>query len=615
VAGQESLGVAVLRLEVDDTALRQGVRQARQFVDRELTGRTTGTASPGNRAANATRLQQEKDLLRVLERQITAQRQLAAATKQRQTSQQRQQGDGGGRLNSALIGGAFPLLFGQGGGASVGGALGGALGGSKLGFGLSLVGTLLGSAFDTAIQKAQTLAAALDDPIAQFDALVQNASLSSKALENYAKALIATGRTDEAAALIRSDILGTVGSEQGVEAYRKAVDELSRSFSSATTILASFVAGPLAELIAKLTGPTTGIGVAVRYEQLVGQLTPGQREQVVRARDAATEQARKSRGGISAILPPSEDDVTAGRKAGIVVAEKLLGVGQQRAKAEQDLLSAATRNREIQSAGLQLAVAQLNNDKLSALEAQKRILSLEKERELLSLPAKAPAPLVDAINIKFKKESLRLEKELSREIQRRSNLSRQVTEAAGAFGRTDAAQVAVDVGARLRETLLQFGPASLELQLALQQGANALLDASRSAGERLRDAVRSFRDLQQGNLRFLRPADRQRVIEDAKRTGLPEAARRGVALRGVEDLFGFNKFLEQETAARQELVDANRNMLAANDNLRNSIVEQTGAATTLTEVMNRLVDKSWAVYVQVPGQNAAGAINLQTQLS
>jgi len=53
-----------------------------------------------------------------------------------------------GAGNSALIGGAFPFLFGQGGASSLGGGLGGAIGGALgggLGFGLSLVGTVIGS--------------------------------------------------------------------------------------------------------------------------------------------------------------------------------------------------------------------------------------------------------------------------------------------------------------------------------------------------------------------------------------------------------------------------------------------------------------------------------------
>jgi len=62
--------------------------------------------------------------------------------------------------SSALIGGAFPLLFGQGGAAAAGGALGGAGGGllgGQFGFALSLVGTQLGALVDTTIGKVAEL--------------------------------------------------------------------------------------------------------------------------------------------------------------------------------------------------------------------------------------------------------------------------------------------------------------------------------------------------------------------------------------------------------------------------------------------------------------------------
>ena len=62
--------------------------------------------------------------------------------------------------SSALIGGSFPLLFGQGGGAALGGLLGGAGGGllgGQFGFALSLVGTQIGALIDTTIGKVGEL--------------------------------------------------------------------------------------------------------------------------------------------------------------------------------------------------------------------------------------------------------------------------------------------------------------------------------------------------------------------------------------------------------------------------------------------------------------------------
>ncbi len=59
----------------------------------------------------------------------------------------------GSTASSAIIGGAFPLLFGQTGAAAVGGGIGGAAGGligGQFGFALSILGTAIGSAVDKA---------------------------------------------------------------------------------------------------------------------------------------------------------------------------------------------------------------------------------------------------------------------------------------------------------------------------------------------------------------------------------------------------------------------------------------------------------------------------------
>ena len=60
-------------------------------------------------------------------------------------------GNFGNIASSAIIGGSFPLLFGQTGAAAVGGGLGGLAGGAlggQFGFALSILGTAIGSAID-----------------------------------------------------------------------------------------------------------------------------------------------------------------------------------------------------------------------------------------------------------------------------------------------------------------------------------------------------------------------------------------------------------------------------------------------------------------------------------
>ena len=66
----------------------------------------------------------------------------------------------GGAISSALIGGGFPLLFGQGAGAAAGGAVGGLAGGllgGGFGFALSIVGTAIGDAVTQADELDKSL--------------------------------------------------------------------------------------------------------------------------------------------------------------------------------------------------------------------------------------------------------------------------------------------------------------------------------------------------------------------------------------------------------------------------------------------------------------------------
>ena len=72
-------------------------------------------------------------------------------SKAKQQNAKYQRGNMGNIASSAIIGGAFPLLFGQTGAAAVGGAAGGALGGiigGQFGFALSIAGTAIGQFID-----------------------------------------------------------------------------------------------------------------------------------------------------------------------------------------------------------------------------------------------------------------------------------------------------------------------------------------------------------------------------------------------------------------------------------------------------------------------------------
>lgn len=117
-------------------------------------------------------------------------------------------------IGEGLIGGAFPLLFGQGLGASAGGlagGFGGGLLGGTFGFGLSLVGTALGSAVDRTVQGLQTLAGALKSPTDTMAALEASGFRVSDSLKFQVQQLESVGRAYDAQTLVLQEVERRLG--------------------------------------------------------------------------------------------------------------------------------------------------------------------------------------------------------------------------------------------------------------------------------------------------------------------------------------------------------------------------------------------------------------------
>jgi hypothetical protein len=162
-------------------------------------------------------------------------------------------------LSNAVIGGAFPLLFGQGPGAALGGGLGGAgggLAGGQFGFGLSLVGTALGAAVDTFTQAAIESGKSLNDPIKNFQKLADAGLLASRSQQQYIERLIEAGRVTEAAAIIQDEVIKKIGVSglKDLQAAGAASDRLNKAFAEFSLQAQAAVAGPLAEILTWLTG-------------------------------------------------------------------------------------------------------------------------------------------------------------------------------------------------------------------------------------------------------------------------------------------------------------------------------------------------------------------------
>jgi len=188
-------------------------------------------------------------------------------------------------LSNAVIGGAFPLLFGQGPGAALGGGLGGAAGGlagGQFGFGLSLVGTAAGAAIDTLIQKTTELGGALLDSASTFETLKEKALIANRELEKNLTALDEAGFAATANAVAQKELYKTIG-VNGVERLKELgseADKLNRVWAELGTQIQAVVAGPLTDLAKALNDLLSPKAVANRVAALRSDLSPQDRAQL-----------------------------------------------------------------------------------------------------------------------------------------------------------------------------------------------------------------------------------------------------------------------------------------------------------------------------------------------
>lgn len=324
-----------------------------------------------------------------------AERQADRKSKQRQ----KQQGFGDTRLGSslgdALIGGAFPLLFGQGLGASIGGAAGGGLGGligGNFGFGLSLVGTAVGQQFDVAIQKVKLLGDALSDPISKFQELASAGLISSKSQETLIANLIKVGREAEAQALIQQDLAQNFGDLSAAKELAAATDELYRAFAQLTTLLAN-LAGPV------LTGAIQGLTGLIRKYAQIAALDPERvKARERQATDIVASQIKPGQGSgfFGAVTVKFNGKTYKGSATGIreqIIRELLnqevenatrtdTGSGQQAAKTTKELQEILNLRKQIKDAVNAQIVADSDGNKNESLRLQRLQVELNLQKEL-----------------------------------------------------------------------------------------------------------------------------------------------------------------------------------------------------------------------------------------
>jgi hypothetical protein len=173
-------------------------------------------------------------------------------------------------VSSGLIGGAFPLLFGQGPGAAVGGGIGGFAGGmagGQFGFGLSLVGTALGQAVDEFNTNISNLAASLSKPKEALEALEEAGYPVSDSLKRNVDKLLETGKAYEAQQLVLQKINQTLGPDavKQLSAYNQENEKLKKKFQEIKAELDK-------ALLPALTGALKVVGDFIKFLQTLAQI-------------------------------------------------------------------------------------------------------------------------------------------------------------------------------------------------------------------------------------------------------------------------------------------------------------------------------------------------------
>ena len=186
-------------------------------------------------------------------RKTQAERDAEAAKRKADSLAKQQKQDNSARLNSGLVGGAFPLMFGQGGFAALGGAIGGSAGGGELGFGLSLVGTAIGSQIDELNKRFEGLGVALRSPIESLDVFIEQATLASSAQDKLVKSLVDAGQFGSAEEILRSESARTVDPliAEGVAANN---EKYNRALSDTRDLLGQITSGPTSAFLSFLAG-------------------------------------------------------------------------------------------------------------------------------------------------------------------------------------------------------------------------------------------------------------------------------------------------------------------------------------------------------------------------
>ena len=200
----------------------------------------------------------------------------------------------GTALQSAALGGGFPLLFGGPSFSALGGAAGGFAGGlvgQGTGFALGIVGSAAGTFADQLKEAADTIAEALDGTSASLEAVKEAGINVSDATINYVKELEEAGRAIDAYNAVQQELNSIYGTE-GVRVLQelKEANNFANTEAGKLSAVLQTELAPVFILLAQLSGSvarglrdfipdllnliadyTIGVPGATAFNEVVGQ--------------------------------------------------------------------------------------------------------------------------------------------------------------------------------------------------------------------------------------------------------------------------------------------------------------------------------------------------------
>ena len=385
---------------------------------------------------------------------------------------------------SAMIGGAFPLLFGQGAGAAAGGALGGGLGGlmgGQFGFALSLVGTNLGSLVDRLVQGASELGKAMG-PFAQDTKAVTEAMGMQGSVQEARLNLIEQTKGKTAAFNAAMKIMALEVGDRGVQALQQFGES------------ARLMGGAFALLGTRLQALAAGFGnFILQITGVKNALEKGEAKQIVRfSALQGNEEAqnlvdrRESLGNVTGSRKRFLTDKT----QELTVDEKLFAI-RQKIRTEADLLTASTdallknkkeevakneRIKELMSEGINKELAK----ELAGIEQK-----FSKTQEYLELKA-VEAELAFKTAISEGKSEEEIEKKRKALLEIARILGENNTKLAEALGLTK------DLNVSTEKTEVTWEQIKNTVATGLTDAVMGLIDGTKSLGESLASIAKSI---------------------------------------------------------------------------------------------------------------------------